>query len=59
MMLEIYPYLPQQPSYVQVLENSPEDRIANGFLQLDNEPGLGVRLAAERLEPFLFAHVGA
>ena len=57
MTLEIYPYFPRAEGYVQVLENSPEDRIANGFLPLDNEPGYGVRLAYERLKPYLFAKV--
>ncbi len=57
MTLEIYPYFPQAPGYVQVLENSPEDRIAGGFLPLDDAPGLGVTLAAGRLEPFLFAEI--
>jgi galactonate dehydratase len=57
MMLEIYPYLPEAPTYVQVLENSPEDRIKDGFLPLDDAPGLGVRLATQRLKPFLFAEI--
>jgi galactonate dehydratase len=57
MTLEIYPYFPQRKGYVQVLENSPEDRIADGFLPLDREPGLGVRLASERVRPYLFAEI--
>jgi galactonate dehydratase len=55
MTLEIYPYFPQKPGYVQVLKDSPEDRIAKGFLALTDEPGLGVELASERVGPFLFA----
>jgi galactonate dehydratase len=55
MMQEIYPYFPLQPGYVQVLEDSPEDRIRNGFVELSDAPGLGVTLAKERLRPFLFA----
>jgi hypothetical protein len=55
MNLEIYPYFPQKPGYVQVLKDSPEDRIAKGFLPLDDAPGLGVELASERVRPFLFA----
>jgi len=52
---EIYPYFPERPGYVQVLENPPEDRIDNGRIAPPEEPGLGVTLAAERLRPFLFA----
>jgi galactonate dehydratase len=55
MMLEIYPYFPEIPGYVQVLEDSPEDRIKKGYLEIDAKPGLGVKLAAERVRPFLFA----
>jgi galactonate dehydratase len=55
--LEIYPYFPEQPGYVQVLEDSPEERIADGFLPLDEKPGLGVSLAEDRVKPFLFAEV--
>ena len=55
MTLEIYPYFPQKPGYVQVLKDSPEDRIAKGFLALTDEPGLGVELASEQVRPFLFA----
>jgi hypothetical protein len=59
MTLEIYPYFPQQPGYVQVLEESPEDRIAKSVLPLSAEPGLGVALAAERMRPFVFAQCRA
>lgn len=55
MTLEIYPYFPEGAGYVQLLENSPEDRIKKSALALTDEPGLGVSLAAEVMEPFLFA----
>ena len=55
MTLEIYPYFPERPGYVQVLENSPEARIKDGFLAVTDEPGLGARLSAERMRPFLWA----
>src|SRR5262245_47857246 len=55
MIAEIYPYFPEQPGYVQVLENSPEDRISKGTLRVPSEPGLGVKLAAERVRRFLWA----
>ena len=43
--------------YVQVLEDSPEDRIRDGFVDLPSAPGIGVTLAAKRLEPFLWAQI--
>jgi galactonate dehydratase len=55
MTLEIYPYFPERAGYVQLLENPPEERIQNGFLQLTAEPGIGAHLAAERAHPFLWA----
>ena len=55
MTQEIYPYFPKAPGYVQVLEDSPEDRIKDGFLALSDAPGLGVTLASDRLRPFRFA----
>jgi galactonate dehydratase len=59
MTQEIYPYFPERPGYVQVLENSPEDRIKDGVVPVPTAPGLGVALAAERLRPFLWATVGS
>ena len=55
MTQEIYPYFPERPGYVQVLEDSPEDRIKDGTLPVPTGPGLGVALAAERLAPFRWA----
>jgi galactonate dehydratase len=55
MTQEIYPYFPQQAGYVQVLEDSPEDKIRDGFVAVPEGPGLGVTLAKERVQPFLFA----
>jgi len=48
---------PKKPTdgYVQVLENPPEERIKDGFLDVPDEPGLGVRLSAERVRGFLWA----
>jgi len=59
MILEIYPYFPEQPGYVQVLEYPPEERIRCGSLALDDAKGLGVKLAGERLRPFRFAECKA
>jgi galactonate dehydratase len=55
MTQEIYPYFPDQPGYVQVVENSPEDLIRNSYVEVLTEPGLGVRLASGRVRPFLWA----
>jgi galactonate dehydratase len=55
MSQEVYPYFPDQPGYVQVVENSPEDLIRNSYVEMPTEPGLGVRLASERVRPFLWA----
>jgi galactonate dehydratase len=57
MTQEIYPYFPERPGYVQVLEDSPEDRIKDGLVAVPTAPGLGVTLATERLRPFLWANV--
>ena len=55
MTQEIYPYFPERPGYVQVLQDLPEDRISDGFLPVPAGPGLGVTLDAERLAPFLWS----
>ncbi|HYY82925.1 MAG TPA: mandelate racemase/muconate lactonizing enzyme family protein [Beijerinckiaceae bacterium] len=57
MTQEIYPYFPERPGYIQVLEDSPEERIKDGVVAVPTAPGLGVALAAERLHPFLWANV--
>jgi galactonate dehydratase len=57
MTQEIYPYFPERPGYIQVLEDSPEERIKDGVVALPTAPGLGVALAAERLRPFLWANL--
>jgi galactonate dehydratase len=54
MIQEVYHYFPEQPEYVQVLEDSPEEMIAHGRIRSPAKPGLGVTLAAERVRPFLF-----
>jgi galactonate dehydratase len=54
MIQEIYPYFPSQPGYVQVLEESPEDNIRNGYLEISDRPGLGVELSMNRIRPFLW-----
>jgi galactonate dehydratase len=59
MTQEIYPYFPERPGYVQVLTDSPEDRIKDGFAPVPTGPGLGVSLAADRLAPFRVARCEA
>lgn len=55
MTMEIYPYFSDSPKYVQILQNSPEDRITNGRLAVTNEAGLGVTLDQKAIAPFLWA----
>jgi galactonate dehydratase len=55
MTQEIYPYFPERPGYVQVLEDSPEDLIKDGLIPIPTAPGLGVTLASERLKRFAWA----
>jgi galactonate dehydratase len=55
MTLEIYPYFPERPGYVQLLESSPEERIKDGFLDVAGDPGLGVTLSMDRVRSFLWA----
>ena len=57
--LEIYPYFPERPGYVQLLEDAPEARIRNGLLDMPLVPGLGATLARDRMQPFLWARCGA
>jgi len=59
MTLEIYPYFPERPGYVQLLEDPPEERIKDGFLDVSQEPGLGATLARERIRPWLWARCAA
>jgi galactonate dehydratase len=59
MTQEIYPYFPERPGYVQVLQDSPEDRIRDGFLPVPTGPGLGATLDAGRLAPFLWSRCEA
>ena len=59
MTLEIYPYFPERPGYVQLLEDPPEARIKDGLLAVPAAPGLGATLARDRVQPFLWARCGA
>jgi L-alanine-DL-glutamate epimerase-like enolase superfamily enzyme len=44
---------------VQVLQDSPEDRIRDGFLPVPTGQGLGATLDAGRLAPFLWSRCEA
>jgi galactonate dehydratase len=59
MTLEIYPYFPERPGYVQLLEDPPEARIKDGLLAVPAVPGIGATLARDRAQPFLWARCGA
>jgi len=43
--LEIYPYFPERPGYVQLLEDPPEARIAGGWLDAPAAPVLGATVS--------------
>lgn len=53
MPLEVYPYFPEIPGYVQVLRDPPEERIQAGALPVPTEPGLGVTVDSKRVAEFL------
>lgn len=53
--VEIYPYFPDSPQYVHVLENPPEQRIKDGKLAVSDGYGLDARLNHENLRPHLYA----
>lgn len=55
--LEVYPYFKDSNNYVQVLKNSPEDRIKNSQVDVGTGAGLGVELAKERIKDHLFARL--
>jgi galactonate dehydratase len=59
MTLEIYPYFPERPGYVQLLADPPEERIKDGRLEVSAEPGLGVTLSLDRVGAFLWGRCGA
>ena len=55
MIQEIYPYFPEDPGYVQVLENPPERTVRDGRMAIPDGPGLGARLDHQAVAPFLWA----
>ena len=60
MTQEIYPYFPERPGYVQVLEDSPEERIRDGFVdRAERARASASRSRRKRLEPFLWAQCKA
>ncbi len=58
MTLEIYPYFPERPGYVQLLDDPPEARIKDGFLDVPETAGLGATLSAAA-RSFLWARSSA
>lgn len=59
MIQEIYPYFPENPGHVEVLENPPERTVRNGRMAIPTGPGLGVRLDRAAIAPFLWAECNA
>ncbi|CAN7268146.1 mandelate racemase/muconate lactonizing enzyme family protein [Rhizobium sp. LjRoot30] len=53
MNLEVYPYFSDSNTYVQVLENPPEQAIGrDGALRINPMPGFGAVIDRKRIEPF-------
>ncbi|MGV0908567.1 mandelate racemase/muconate lactonizing enzyme family protein [Martelella sp. FOR1707] len=52
MPLETYPYFPDNNSYVQVLQNPPEEAVLKGKVKISEAPGMGAEVALEAVEPF-------
>ncbi|MNO45485.1 D-galactonate dehydratase [compost metagenome] len=59
MTMEIYPYFSDSPKYVQVVDNAPEARIADGKLAMPADVGLGVTLNQQAIAPYLWADIKA
>ncbi|WP_116083315.1 mandelate racemase/muconate lactonizing enzyme family protein [Tropicimonas sp. IMCC34011] len=53
MPLEIYPYFSENNSYVQVLNNAPEESIRDGKLTVSKSPGLGADVDSSVISEFL------
>ncbi|MDX1003204.1 mandelate racemase/muconate lactonizing enzyme family protein [Sinorhizobium medicae] len=54
MNLEVYPYFADSNTYVQVLENPPEQAVRrDGKLQANSMPGLGIIVDRRRIEAFM------
>jgi galactonate dehydratase len=58
MIQEVYPYFPERPGYVEVLEDRPEAHIKKGAIEVPSAPGIGATLA-ERVRAFRFAQCRA
>lgn len=59
MDLELFPYFPQHPNYVEILLDNPELGINNGVLTVDCKAGLGVDLDHAVVDKFLVAELAA
>lgn len=52
---ELYPF--RIPEHFQLVDHAPEHDVRNGVLSIPGRPGLGVDLADERLEPFVWSRL--
>jgi galactonate dehydratase len=50
---ELYPY--RIPEHFEIVDHAPERQVQNSYLPIPDQPGLGVELVAENVEPFLWA----
>ncbi|UCC69533.1 MAG: mandelate racemase/muconate lactonizing enzyme family protein [Armatimonadota bacterium] len=53
---ELYPY--RVPEHFAIVDHAPELEVKNGRLPIPDGPGLGVALAQDRVESFLYAECG-
>ena len=50
---ELYPYRPAE--HWALVDEAPEQLVANGRMPIPTRPGLGVALVAEKVRPFLWS----
>jgi galactonate dehydratase len=55
MIQEVYPFRPRE--HFQLVDHAPEDDIRNGLMPIPDRPGLGINLASDRMQPFLWASI--
>jgi galactonate dehydratase len=55
---EIYPYWSRYDGHVDIIDDAPERRIKNGYVDIPDRPGIGVELNHSQVAPFLWATIG-
>jgi galactonate dehydratase len=59
MVQEFFPHYAEEPNFLEILENPLEPLVADGYLPIPTEPGLGVTLNRKNVEPYLWARLQA